>query len=97
MNEPNAATEARAVRAPARRDEASGTYRVNVPEFEQAVRDLSQRILTLQGDGDYAGVAALVAGMGTVGPQLQADLDRLAAAAIPVDIVFEQGAEVLGL
>jgi hypothetical protein len=79
------------------RDEASGTYRVNVPEFEQAVRDLSQRILTLQGDGDYAGVAALVAGMGTVGPQLQADLDRLAAAAIPVDIVFEQGAEVLGL
>ncbi|RPH98554.1 MAG: Zn-dependent hydrolase [Lysobacterales bacterium] len=79
------------------RDEASGTYRVNVPEFEQAVRDLSQRILTLQGDGDYAGVDTLVAEMGQVGPQLQADLDRLAAAAIPVDIVFEQGAEVLGL
>jgi hypothetical protein len=79
------------------RDEVSGTYRVNVPEFEQAVRDLSQRILTLQGDGDYAGVGALVAEMGQVGPQLQADLDRLAAAAIPVDIVFEQGAEVLGL
>jgi hypothetical protein len=79
------------------RDEASGTYRVNVPEFEQAVRDLSQRILTLQGDGDYAGVDALVAEMGQVGPQLQADLDRLASAAIPVDIVFEQGAEVLGL
>ena len=79
------------------RDEATGTYRVNVPEFEQAVRDLGARILTLQGDGDYAGVAALVADMGTVGPQLQADLDRLASAAIPVDIVFEQGAEVLGL
>jgi hypothetical protein len=55
------------------RDESSGTYRVNVPEFEQAVRDLSQRILTLQGDGDYAGVDALVAEMGQVGPQLQAD------------------------
>lgn len=79
------------------RDEASGTYRVNVPEFEQAVRDLGERILTLQGDGDYAGVDALVAEMGKVGPQLQADLDRLASAAIPVDIVFEQGAEVLGL
>lgn len=79
------------------RDEATGTYRVNVPEFEQAVRDLGERILTLQGDGDYAGVDALVADMGKVGPQLQADLDRLAAAAIPVDIVFEQGAEVLGL
>jgi len=32
-----------------------------------------------------------------VSPQLQADLDRLAAANIPVDIVFEQGSEVLGL
>lgn len=79
------------------RDEATGTYRVNVPEFEQAVRDLGARILTLQGDGDYAGVAALVAEMGNVGPQLQADLDRLASASIPVDIVFEQGADVLGL
>ena len=35
--------------------------------------------------------------MGNVGPALQADLDRLASAAIPVDIVFEQGADVLGL
>jgi hypothetical protein len=78
-------------------DEATGTYRVNVPAFERAVRDLGERILTLQGDGDYAGVAALVGEMGRVGPQLQADLDRLAAASIPVDIVFEQGVEVLGL
>ena len=29
--------------------------------------------------------------------QLQADLDRLAAASIPVDIVYNQGKEVLGL
>lgn len=79
------------------RDEVSGTYRVNVPELEQAVRDLSQRLLTLQGDGDYAAVDAFVREMGSVGPQLQADLDRLASASIPVDIVFEQGAEVLGL
>ncbi len=79
------------------RDEATGSYRVNVPEFEQAVRDLSARILTLQGDGDYAGVSALVEGMGSIGAQLQADLDRLAAQSIPVDIVFEQGADVLGL
>jgi hypothetical protein len=79
------------------RDPATGTYRVNVPAFEQAVRDLGERILTLQGDGDYAGVAALVSEMGQVGPQLQADLDRLASASIPVDIVFEQGTDVLGL
>jgi hypothetical protein len=51
----------------------------------------------LQGNGDYDAVDAFVAGMGTVSPQLQADLDRLAFAAIPVDIVFDQGTEVLGL
>jgi hypothetical protein len=79
------------------RDEASGTYRINLPEFEQAVKDLSSRLLTLQGDGDYAAVDAFVQEMGKVGPQLQADLDRLAVANIPVDIVFEQGSEVLGL
>ena len=79
------------------RDEASGTYRVNLPQFEQAVKDLSNSLLTLQGNGDYAAVDAFVQEMGTVGPQLQSDLDRLAAARIPVDIVFEQGSEVLGL
>jgi len=79
------------------RDEASGTYRVNLPEFERAVKFLSSRLLTLQGNGDYAAVDAFVQEMGTVGPQLQSDLDRLAAAGIPVDIVFEQGSEVLGL
>ena len=79
------------------RDEASGTYRVNIPEFEQAVKDLSSKLLTLQGDGDYAVVDAYVAEMGNVGPGLQADLERLSNAGIPVDIVFEQGAQVLGL
>jgi len=79
------------------RDEETGTYRVNLPEFEQAVKDLSNRLLTLQGNGDYAAVNAFVEEMGSVSPQLQADLERLASAAIPVDIVFEQGTEVLGL
>jgi hypothetical protein len=79
------------------RDEKTGTYRVNLEAFEQSVRDLSNTLLTLQGNGDYDAVDAFVAKMGNVGPQLQADLDRLSFAAIPVDIVFEQGAGTLGL
>jgi hypothetical protein len=79
------------------RDEASGKYRVNVPEFEAAVESLSRQLLTLQGDGDYQAVADFVAQMGNVSPQLQADLDRLSQANIPVDIVYNQGKEVLGL
>jgi hypothetical protein len=79
------------------RDPGTGTYRVEREAFEQAIRDLSQRILMLQGDGDYAAVDAFVAEMGGISPLLQADIDRLAGAAIPVDIEFEMGAALLGL
>ena len=55
----------------------------------------SEQILRLQGDGDYDAVAAFVERYGTLGEPLQKDLDRLAAAGIPVDIVYEQGMSVL--
>lgn len=79
------------------RDPATGTYRVNVAEFEQAIKDLSRELLVLQGNGDYDAVAAFVAQYGNVGEQLQADLNRLDALSIPVDIVYLQGKEQLGL
>jgi hypothetical protein len=79
------------------RDEESGKYRVHVAEFEQAVEDLSRTLLTLQGDGNYAEVDAFVRRYARIDDPLQADIDRLAAASIPVDVVFEQGTEVLGL
>ena len=79
------------------RDQETGTYRVEVVEFEQAVKDLGNDILVLQGNGDYEAVAAFVAKMGNVGAQLQSDLNRLDAIRIPVDIVYQQGKEALGL
>ena len=79
------------------RDPESGTYRVNVPEFEMAVKSLGNDLLVLQGDGNYESVAAFVAEMGNVGAQLQADLNRLDAISIPVDIVYQQGRDVLDL
>jgi len=79
------------------RDPQSGFYRVNFEAMQQAMTDLSRLILTLQGDGDYAGVSQLLAESGQPGKTLQADLARLGEAGIPVDIVFEQGREVLGL
>jgi len=39
----------------------------------------------------------LVKDMGIITPDLQADLDRIDAAGIPVDIVFNQGPKQLGL
>lgn len=79
------------------RDEASGTYRVNVVKFEKAIKDLSRELLVMQGNGDYLAVSQFVDLQGNVSAQLKADLDRLGAANIPVDIVYKQGREVLGL
>ncbi|MBA7620558.1 MAG: Zn-dependent hydrolase [Calditrichaeota bacterium] len=78
-------------------DEGTGTYRADADKMQAAVNALSEKILRFQGDGDYEGVVAFVEQMGQIGPVLQADLDRLAGAGIPVDIVFEQGLDVLGL
>jgi hypothetical protein len=79
------------------RNTETGYYRVNFDAMQQAMTNLSKLILTLQGDGDYAGASKLLSEKGVVSEQLQSDLDRLGSAGIPVDIVFEQGSEVLGL
>ncbi len=74
-----------------------GQYAVDMDAMRGAMNSLSEKILTLQGDGDYAGVGQLFDQMGNVSAQLQADLDRLSAASIPVDITFNQGKSTLGL
>ncbi|MEQ8905184.1 Zn-dependent hydrolase [Ekhidna sp.] len=79
------------------KDEATGKYRVDFEKMREAMDALSEKILTLQGNGDYEGVAQLVAEKGKIGEVLQSELDRLSEKNIPVDIVFEQGVEVLGL
>ena len=79
------------------RDAATGTYRVNFEKMKEAMNALSTLIITLQGNGDYDGVTKLMDEKGSIGPDLQKELDKLKQLGIPVDIVFEQGNEVLGL
>lgn len=79
------------------RDSATGRYRVDFPRMRQAVDSLAGRILRFQGDGDYAGVTRFMTERGTISPTLQADLDHLGTTGIPVDVVFQQGPDVLGL
>ncbi|MFQ3236074.1 MAG: hypothetical protein ACI9C4_001638 [Paraglaciecola sp.] len=74
-----------------------GLYLVNMAKMSEAIDALSKLILTLQGNGDYQGVADLVADKGIIKQTLKADLQRLTKASIPVDINFIQGKEVLGL
>ena len=79
------------------RDQATGLYKVDLARMRAAVEALATKIIQLQGDGDYDGVASLYQEMGVIGPALESDLDRLGTRSIPVDVVFEQGLEVLGL
>ncbi|HET7631683.1 MAG TPA: hypothetical protein VFK16_05120 [Gemmatimonadaceae bacterium] len=72
------------------RDAATGRYHVELDRFRAGTDSLARTILTLQGDGDYAGVGALNAKYGTIGAELQGDLDRLQARGIPVDIIYDQ-------
>lgn len=79
------------------RDEDTGKYRVDVEKMRAAADELASTLLTVQGDGDYAEANRMTAELGRIGPELSADLARLADAGIPIDIRFEQGLDVLGL
>jgi len=79
------------------RDPDTGRYRVNLDKMRVAMDSLSTQLLVIQGNGDHAAAGRLLSQMGMVTADLKRDLDRLASAEIPVDVVFVQGAALLGL
>ncbi|OQX79278.1 MAG: Zn-dependent hydrolase [Bacteroidetes bacterium 4484_249] len=74
-----------------------GTYSIDFEKMKVASAELTQLILKVQGDGDYEAAKKLVSEQGVIPADLQTDLDKLAELGIPIDIVFEQGPEMLGL
>ena len=77
--------------------DADGRYRIDFDKMREAMNALGAKLLTVQGDGDYAEARRMTGTMGVIKPELAADLARLKDAKIPVDIRFEQGLETLGL
>jgi len=77
------------------RDSTDGTYRVDPVKMREAIDAYSAKVLTMQGDGDYAAVAQFLPQPDAMDPQLRKDLAGLASADIPTDIVFRQGLDVL--
>jgi hypothetical protein len=73
-----------------KRDSATGKYRVDFVKMQDAANALSAAILKFQGDGDYDGLGSFNVKYGTLSTELQKDLSRLTAKAIPVDIVYSQ-------
>lgn len=79
------------------RDAETGRYSVNFEIMKEAVGDLVNEIIVIQGDGNKAAAKEWIDTKSAVGEELQKDLDRIGDAGIPRDIVFNQGAKVLGL
>ncbi|KQY51038.1 Zn-dependent hydrolase [Lysobacter sp. Root494] len=77
--------------------DADGRYRVDFDKMRAAMNSLSAKLLTVQGDGDYAEAARMTEALGVIKPELASDLAKLKDAKIPVDVRFEQGLDVLGL
>ncbi len=79
------------------RDEATGEYKVDFDKMKVAMEELTEKILIIQGDGNYEEAKAWVEADGMIKETLQKDLDKINAAGIPRDIRFKQGKEMLGL
>jgi hypothetical protein len=78
-------------------EDNEGRYLVNFDNMQKAVRSLSELIISIQGEGDYKKAAEMIEKYGVMGDGLKSALQRIEKKDIPVDIVFEQGTEVLGL
>jgi len=79
------------------KDETTGFYSINPEQMEKATTALTELILTVQGDGNFKEAETLINEQGVISADLQSDLDKLAKKGIPVDVVFKQGIDVLGL
>ncbi len=75
----------------------NGTYKVNFEKIRLAMNEWASRILVFEGDGDYVNAKAYLVKNGVIRESLQSELNRLRTANIPVDIVYEQGTEILGI
>ncbi|MFC2120287.1 Zn-dependent hydrolase [Bacteroidota bacterium] len=79
------------------KDTETGRYSVDFDKMTEAMISLSEKILIIQGNGDYEAAKKMIDEMGFIREDLQKDLDLIAEKGIPKDLVFEQGAAVLGL
>ncbi len=76
---------------------ADGKYVINVEKAREAARSWAALIIKMEGEGDMAAAKAYSDVNGKIGADLQKDLDAIRDANIPRDIIYKQGAAVLGL
>ena len=79
------------------RDEVTGKYKVDFEKMTLAVNSLGEKILVIQGNGDYEAASKLVEEMSVIKETLASDLKKINDAGIPKDIRFKQGKSILGI
>ena len=75
----------------------NGTYHIDYDKAKKAIDSWIAIILQTQAEGNFEFASKYSKENGTIGANLQKDLDKINKAGIPRDIRFNQGLEVLGL
>lgn len=73
---------------------ADGTFSVDMAKAKNAVRDLDHVLLTLEAEGDYAGAKKLLDEMGVVRPELKKVLDSMQDIPTDIEPVFVTADEI---
>ena len=76
---------------------SDGTYTINFDKMKVAVVKLVNDIIKIQGEGNYEQAKKNIEQNGVIKDELKKDLEKIKAANIPVDVIFEQGKPVVGL
>lgn len=79
------------------RNKKLGTYTIDFEKMQDAMLQLAEEILVIQGNGDYEKAKKMIEEKGYIRDELLEDLYRIQKEQIPKDIVFKQGLDVLGL
>jgi hypothetical protein len=75
------------------RNKKTGKYKIDFEKMREAMLNLSNEILVIQGDGNYEAAKKLINEKGFIRDELLNDLYRIQKERIPKDIVFIQGLE----
>ncbi|MCL2072750.1 MAG: Zn-dependent hydrolase [Marinilabiliaceae bacterium] len=74
-----------------------GLYHIDFEKAKESINTWAELILKTQGDGNFEFAQQYREKNGGITQTLQADLDKINSAGIPIDIRFNQGLKVLGL
>jgi hypothetical protein len=73
-----------------------GTFAVNMPAVKVGVASLTQEIMTMQAQGDYAKAVALRDRLGVVRPVVKRALDKMNAVPVDIEPQFTTAGELVG-